>query len=73
MFERLSKISELFFINSDIKSDDFVIVFELEEDDLIFLEKDLYVRKNGNIKNFTKTDEVELTLNGIKFLIKKKF
>ena len=72
MFERLSKISEIFFKNSEIKSDDFIIVFELDEDDLLFFQKDLYVRKNGNLKNFTKVDEIELFLNGINFLIKKK-
>ena len=72
MFERLLKISEIFFKNSDVRTDDFTIVFELEEDEHIFLEKDLYVRKNGSIKNFTQTDEIELFLNGVKFLIKKK-
>lgn len=72
MFEKLLKISEVFFKNGEIKTDDFVILFELEESDLLFLEKDLYVRKNGNLKNFKKTDEIELFLNGIKFLIKKK-
>lgn len=73
MFDRLLKISELFLENDEIKTDDFTIVFELDEDDHLFLDKDLYVRKNGNLKNFVKNEEIELTLNEIKFLIKKKF
>lgn len=71
MFERLLKISELFLKHEEIKTDDFVIHFELEKDDHLFLEKDLYVRKNGNLKNFKQTDEIELVLNDVKFLIKK--
>ena len=73
MFDRLLKISELFLENDEIKTDDFTIVFELDEDDHLFLDKDLYVRKNGNLKNFVKNEEIELTLNEIKLLIKKKF
>lgn len=72
MFDRLSKISEILINNDEIKTDDFIIVFELEEDDHLLLEKELYVRKNANLKDFKKTDEIELFLNGIKFLIKKK-
>lgn len=71
MFEKLLKISELYFKN-EIDTSDFTIIYELEEDDHLFLDKDLYVRKNGTIKNFVKNQEIELTLNGVKFLIKKK-
>lgn len=71
MFERLLKISEIFLKHDEIKTNDFVIVFELERDDHLFLEKDLYVRKYGNLKNFKETDEIELVLNDVKFIIKK--
>lgn len=71
MFERLLKISEIFLKNEEVKTNDFAIVFELEKDDHLFLEKDLYVRKNGNLKNFKETDEIELVLNDVKFIIKK--
>lgn len=71
MFERLLKISEIFLKNEEIKTNDFIILFELKKDEHLFLEKDLYVRKNGNLKNFKETDEIELVLNDVKFLIKK--
>lgn len=71
MFEQLLKISELYFKN-EINTSNFTIVYELDEDDHLFLGKDLYVRKNGNLKNFVKTDEIELNLNGVRFLIKKR-
>lgn len=71
MFEKLLKISELYFKN-EIDTSDFTIVYELGEEDHLFLDKDLYVRKNGNLKNFAKNDEINLNLNGVKFLIKKK-
>lgn len=71
MFEKLLKISELYFKN-EIDTSDFTIVYELEEGDHLFLDKDLYVRKNGNLKNFAKNDEINLNLNGVRFLIKKK-
>lgn len=72
MFDKLTKISELFFKNSDIKTDDFYIVFELDQDDFLFFDKELYVKKNGNLKNFSKSQEIELNLNGVKFLIKNR-
>ena len=72
MFEKFLKISEIFLENEDIKSDDFYVLFELEEDDFLFLDKDLFVRKNNTIKNFVKSEEIELNLNGVKFLIRKK-
>jgi hypothetical protein len=72
MFEKLLKISELY-VKNEIETTNFVIVYELDEEELLFLDKDLYVRKNGNLKNFVKNEEIELTLNEVKFLIKKKF
>lgn len=71
MFEQLLKISELYFKN-EIDTSNFKIVYELESDDHLFLDKDLYVRKNGSLKNFVKNEEIELILNDVKFLIKKK-
>jgi hypothetical protein len=72
MFENLVKISEMFFKNSDINTNDMVITFELSEDEHIMLDKDLYTRKNGTMKGFVKNEEIYITLNGINFLIKKK-
>jgi hypothetical protein len=71
MFEKLMRISEMFFQNNDINIDGMVIHFELSEDDHIMLDKELYVKKNGTIKGFVKNEEIDLILNGIKFLIKK--
>ncbi len=65
------RISEMFFQNNDINIDGMVIHFELSEDDHIMLDKELYVKKNGTIKGFVKNEEIDLILNGIKFLIKK--
>lgn len=72
MFEHLLKISEFFLIHTEIKVDDMVIVFEIPEDDLLFLDKELYIKKNGNLKNFVKNNEIELKLNDVNFIIKKK-
>ena len=72
MFERLSKISELFYKNASIDTSGMTIVFELEESDLLFFDKELYVKKNGSLKNFVKNEEIEVLVNGIKFLVKKK-
>lgn len=72
MFEKFLKISEMY-VKNEIETSNFVIVYELPEDELLFLDKDLYVRKNGNLKNFVKNEEIELTLNDVKFLIKKKY
>jgi hypothetical protein len=71
MFEKLMKISEMFFQNNGINTDGMVIHFDLSEDDHIMLDKELYVKKNGTIKGFVKNEEIDLILNGIKFLIKK--
>lgn len=72
MFDKLMKISEMFFNNSDINTDGMVIHFELNDDDHLMLDKELFVKKNGTIKGFVKNEEIDLTLNGIKFLIKRK-
>ena len=72
MFDNLLKISEFFLLHDEIKVDDMVIIFELPEDDLLFLNKELYVKKNGNLKNFVKNEEIELKLNDINFIIRKK-
>lgn len=72
MFDKLMKISEMFFNNSDISTDGMVIHFELNDDDHLMLDKELFVKKNGTIKGFVKNEEIDLTLNGIKFLIKRK-
>lgn len=72
MFDKLMKISEMFFNNSDINTDGMVIHFELNDDDHLMLDKELFVKKNGTIKGFVKNEEIDLRLNGIKFLIKRK-
>ena len=72
MFDNLLKISEFFLLHDEIKVDDMVIIFELPEDDLLFLNKELYVKKNGNLKNFVKNEEIELKLNDVNFIIRKK-
>ena len=72
MFDKLMKISELFFQNNEIDIKDMVIHFELNEDEHLMLDKELFVKKNSTIKGFIKNEEIDLTLNGVKFLIKKK-
>jgi hypothetical protein len=72
MFEQFLKISEFFFTNEDIDTSKMTIVYELEQDEYELLEKELYVRKNGSLRNFTKNDEVILNLIGVNFIFKKK-
>jgi len=72
MFEQFLKISEFFFTNEDIDTSKMTIVYELEQDEYELLEKELYVRKNGSLRNFNKNDEVILNLSGLNFIFKKK-
>ena len=72
MFEQFLKISEFFFNNQDIDTSEMTIVYEIELEKYELLEKELYVRKNGSLRNFTKNDEVILNLNGVNFILKKK-
>lgn len=72
MYDILLKISELFLKNEDIPTDNFKIVYELESEDFELLEKDLYIKKNSNLKNFKKSEEMVLKLNDIVFIFNKK-
>lgn len=72
MFEQLLKISEFFLNNQTIDTSEMTILYEMEKDNYEIFEKDLYVRKNGNLKNFTQNEEIILNLNGINFLFRKK-
>lgn len=72
MFDQALKISEFLFNNKDIDTSNMTIVYELDEDEHLFLDKDLYVRKNGNLKNFKKNEEIVLNMNDVKFIFKKK-
>ena len=72
MFDKLFKISEIFFNNEDVDTKGMVITFDLDKDDFILLSKELFVKKNGTMKGFVLDEEIELTLNGIDFLLKKK-
>ena len=72
MFDKLFKISEVFFNNQEVDTNGMTITFDLENDDYILLSKELFVKKNGTIKGFVLDEEIDLTLNGIRFLLKQK-
>lgn len=72
MFDKLFKISEVFFNNQEVDTNGMTITFDLEKDDYILLSKELFVKKNGTIKGFVLDEEIDLTLNGIRFLLKQK-
>ena len=72
MFDKLFKISEIFFNNQEVDTNGMTITFDLEKDDYVLLSKELFVKKNGTIKGFVLGEEIDLTLNGIRFLLKQK-
>lgn len=72
MFEKLLKISEIFFNNQDVDVNGMIITFDLDDDNFVLTSKELYTKKNGTLKGFKLDEEIELTLNGIKFILKKK-
>lgn len=72
MFEELLKISEFFFNNQTIDTSEMTILYEMDKDKYEIFEKDLYVRKNGNLKNFIENEEIILNLNRVNFIFRKK-
>lgn len=73
IFNKLLKISEIFFNNNEeVDVDGMTITFDLDETNYVMLSKELFIKKNGSLKGFVLDEEIELILNGIKFLLKKK-
>lgn len=66
--EQLLSIAEnIESVMSDVKDIDMYVIFEVDKEILFKIDEDYFYKTNRESNNFTPSDEVEVTIKGVKF------